>query len=59
MAEPEHIQRWWGPRGHQVTVIELDFRVGGRWRFVTTNEDGREHPFTGVFRQIAPPRRVV
>jgi len=59
MAEAEHLERWWGPRGHQATVLELDFRVGGRWRFLTVNEDGREHPFTGVFSEIAAPERVV
>jgi len=59
MAEAEHIERWWGPHGYRATVTELDFRVGGRWRVVTIAEDGREHPFTGVYHQVTPPVRVV
>lgn len=59
MTQAEHIERWWGPHGHQATVRELDFRVGGRWRFLTVSEDGRRHPFTGVFHEIAAPARVV
>lgn len=58
-TEAEHIEQWWGPHGHQATVIELDLRVGGRWRFLTVDEDGQEHAFTGVYRELVPPTRVV
>jgi uncharacterized protein YndB with AHSA1/START domain len=56
---PEHVRQWWGPRGTELTVCEIDFRPGGVWRFVSRGTDGVEHPFKGVYREIAAPERVV
>lgn len=58
-TRPEHIRRWWGPRAYAMTVCEMDFRTGGSWRFVQRTPDGEEHPFTGVYKEIAPPERIV
>ncbi len=33
-TRPEHVTRWWGPRGFTMPVCEMDFRPGGAWRFV-------------------------
>ena len=48
MSQPEHVKRWWGNlgEGYSVPVCEIDFRVGGKWRFVNTtrrasSESGR------------------
>ena len=51
-TQPEHIRHWWG-RGNPLDV-EIDFRVGGKWRFVET-ADGQEHAFRGEFREISAP----
>jgi uncharacterized protein YndB with AHSA1/START domain len=56
-TRPEHLRRWWGPRGTTITHHEMDFRVGGRWRFVLRGPDGAEHPFCGEYREIDPPGR--
>ena len=58
MSKPEYITQWWGPRGSTLTKCELDFRVGGTWNFVERGSDGTEHPFKGVYKEIAPPERV-
>ena len=58
MADPELVKQWWGPHGTTLTVEEMDFRVGGRWSFVSRME-GADHPFKGVYREIAEPERVV
>jgi uncharacterized protein YndB with AHSA1/START domain len=58
-SKPEHVSRWWGPRNQTVIVCEMDFRPGGAWRFVLRGPDGQEHPFKGVYREIAPPERLV
>jgi uncharacterized protein YndB with AHSA1/START domain len=50
----EHIARWWGPRRLALEVCELDFRVGGAWRFVQRDTDGSVHPFRGEFLEIVP-----
>ncbi|MGK5681706.1 SRPBCC family protein [Actinoplanes sp. URMC 104] len=51
-TRPEHIRHWWG-RGNPLDV-ELDFRVGGRWRFVE-HADGQEHAFRGEYKAIDAP----
>ena len=60
MTKPEHVSRWWGrlDDDHTVPVCEIDFRVGGAWRFVNRFPKG-EAEFYGVYREIAPPDRVV
>lgn len=50
---------WYGPEGHELIVCEQDLRAGGRWRFVTRDADGEETGLRGVYREVAPPRRIV
>ncbi len=60
MSRPEHIRQWWGclDEGYSVPVCEVDLRPGGRWRFVNRHPKG-EAAFHGVYREIAPPERMV
>ena len=55
---PEHLARWWGPREQELVKCEMDLRVGGTYRFVTRGPDGQEHPFTGEYLEIDPPKRL-
>lgn len=57
-TSPELIPNWWGPRGSTATVREMDFRVGGHWRFTVRMADGSEHPFCGEYRLIQPPEKL-
>jgi uncharacterized protein YndB with AHSA1/START domain len=61
MTRPEHIRRWWGNLGdgYSVPVCDVDFRVGGAWRFVNRTPKGEDAVFYGAYREIAPPDRVV
>jgi len=59
MTKPEHVRRWWGPRKHTCVVCEIDFRVGGTWRYVLRTSDGRDVEFTGIYHEIVPPERMV
>lgn len=59
MTTPEHVREWYGPRGTRITQCEIDLRVGGKWRYVMTAPDGSEVAFSGEFREIQPPSRVV
>ena len=57
---PEHVKRWWGPRRMTMTVCEIDLRPGGAWRYaLRDNETGREDAWSGVYREIAAPERMV
>jgi uncharacterized protein YndB with AHSA1/START domain len=58
-SRPEHLRRWIGPRTLTVTECELDLRPGGIWRTVLRGPDGREYAFSGVYREVVPPERLV
>lgn len=56
---PELIRRWWsGDRG-EVTIAEVDLRVGGRWRYVMIANGGFEVAFHGEYLEIVPDERLV
>ena len=58
-TEPELIRRWWsGDRG-DVTSVDVDLRVGGRWRYVMVANGGFEVAFHGEFREIVADERLV
>ena len=59
-SRPEHVKRWFGPVGWPLTLCEMDFRVGGRYRFAMTGPDGVQNPpFSGTYLEIVPNRRIV
>jgi len=59
-TRPEHVKRWWGPRRMTMTVCETDLRPGGAWRYaLRDNETGREDAWSGVYREIVSPERMV
>jgi uncharacterized protein YndB with AHSA1/START domain len=58
-TRPELLERWFGPRGWSLVVCDVDFRVGGTWRFVLRGPDGKDMGMRGVYREIAAPERSV
>jgi uncharacterized protein YndB with AHSA1/START domain len=56
---PELVKRWWHANRGEVTVAEIDLRVGGRWRYVAVTDDGFEVAFRGEYREIVPNERIV
>jgi uncharacterized protein YndB with AHSA1/START domain len=56
---PELVKRWWNAKRGEVTVAEIDLRVGGAWRYVMVTDDGFEVGFHGEFREIVPNERIV
>jgi uncharacterized protein YndB with AHSA1/START domain len=60
-TQPELVRRWLlGPPGWSMPVCEMDVRVGGRFRWLWRSDDtGSEFGFTGAFREIRPPSKIV
>jgi uncharacterized protein YndB with AHSA1/START domain len=58
-TEPDLIKRWWAGERGTVTSVEVDLRVGGRWRYVMTANPGFEVAFHGEYREISAPERLV
>jgi uncharacterized protein YndB with AHSA1/START domain len=61
MTKPEHVKKWWGNLDdrYSVPICEIDLRVGGKWRFGGRGPHGEGPVFYGVYREIAPPDRLV
>src|SRR5581483_2530932 len=58
-SKPELLKRWFGPRGWSLVVCEVDYRVGGAWRFVLEGPDGARMGMRGTYQEIVPPERSV
>jgi uncharacterized protein YndB with AHSA1/START domain len=56
---PELVKRWWSGQRGEVTVAEIDLRVGGTWRYVIGTERGFVVAFHGEYREIVPNERIV
>jgi uncharacterized protein YndB with AHSA1/START domain len=56
---PELVRRWWSGKRGEMTTVEIDLRVGGRWRYVMVAEGGGEVAFHGEYREIVPNERIV
>ena len=59
-SKPEHLKQWFGPAGWPVTMAEVDFRVGGRYRLAMTGPSGVQNtPFGGTYLEIVKDRKIV
>lgn len=56
---PELVARWWSGRRGRTTSVDIDLRVGGKWRYVMETNDGLEVAFHGDYREIVPNERLV
>jgi uncharacterized protein YndB with AHSA1/START domain len=58
LTEPSALSRWWGPHGFSTPEIEVDLRVGGRYRLGMEPADGELFHLTGRYLEIDPPTRL-
>ena len=58
-TKPEHVRKTFAPFGEEVTVCEIDLRVGGDYHFVMVTDDGTEMSFRGTYLEVEPPARTV
>jgi uncharacterized protein YndB with AHSA1/START domain len=56
---PELVERWWTAGRGDMTVCEIDLRVGGQWRYAMNAGDFGEVAFHGEYREIVPNERLV
>ncbi|MEX1142792.1 MAG: SRPBCC family protein [Thermoleophilaceae bacterium] len=56
---PELIERWWHAKRGRITSVEVDLRVGGRWRYAMVADGGMDVAFHGEYREIVPGERIV
>jgi uncharacterized protein YndB with AHSA1/START domain len=54
-TEPDRIPRWWGPKGTTTSVVQMDVRPGGAWRYISHAPDREDVAFYGEYLEIDPP----
>jgi len=60
MTKPEYVRRWYCSfPDFRMPVCEIDFRVGGKWRYVLVGPEGGEVCFYGEYLEISAPGRIV
>jgi uncharacterized protein YndB with AHSA1/START domain len=62
-TDPEHLAKWWGPRGFTNPTCDVDVRPGGKIYIVMRGPPGTpysdDYPMTGEFQEIVAPERIV
>ena len=59
-TRPEHLSRWWGvQQDYTAAIVEIDLRVGGRYRLGMKAPDDTLHVVVGEFREVVPPEKLV
>lgn len=59
LTEPALVRRWWGCEGSEMTRCDIDFRVGGAWRYEMRLPDGTMVGQSGEYVEIVKPERIV
>jgi uncharacterized protein YndB with AHSA1/START domain len=55
LTDPEIVPRWWGKHGTTTTVVEMDVRPGGKWRYISSAPDRDDVVFYGEYLEVTPP----
>jgi uncharacterized protein YndB with AHSA1/START domain len=58
LTDPAELVTWWGPSGFTTPEVELDLRIGGRYRLGMQPPDGELFHLAGEFLGIDPPTRL-
>ncbi|HVD03510.1 MAG TPA: SRPBCC family protein [Candidatus Dormibacteraeota bacterium] len=56
---PELVALWWHADRGTIDSIEIDLRVGGRWRYAMTANGGFRVVFHGQYLEIVTAERIV
>lgn len=59
-AWTQHLAEWFAPKPLTTTLIDVDFRAGGRFQFTMKDAaNAAEYPCDGVFLEVVPNERIV
>jgi len=58
-VQPEHIVKWWAPKGMAIKVVKHEFKVGGEWKYTMLMPDGNEFISEGVYSEIVMLKKII
>ena len=57
-ADPRLFERWWGPPEYPATVVDHEFRPGGKVRYFMTGPDGEQYHGWSQIVSLDPPKSL-
>jgi uncharacterized protein YndB with AHSA1/START domain len=58
-TQPEHLVRWWAPKGFTTPCCTIDVQPGGAYRTLIRSAKGKDIWMRGVYREVTEPERLV
>jgi uncharacterized protein YndB with AHSA1/START domain len=58
-TNPEHLMRWWAPKGCSTPFCKVELRPGGKFHYCMRLPEGRDIWGIGIYREIMAPARLV
>jgi uncharacterized protein YndB with AHSA1/START domain len=58
-TDERHLPHWFGPNGFTLTMISIDVRPGGMWRYIMHGPDGTDWSNRQVYEEVVRPERLV
>jgi uncharacterized protein YndB with AHSA1/START domain len=56
---PELVKRWWHAKRGEMTVADMDLKVGGEWRYMMVGDCVEVGGFHGEYLEIVPGEKIV
>ena len=53
------MKKWWGPKGVQCLSVDIDLRIGGKYKIANELPDGSVIWISGQFVKIKRPRLLI
>ncbi len=57
-SDPQHIAKWWNPRGEGTTIVAHSFVVGGKWKYSMLMPNGQEFIAEGTYTEITHLEKI-
>jgi uncharacterized protein YndB with AHSA1/START domain len=58
-TDPEHLAKWYAPRGCTIEMREIDVRTGGTYHHCIRNPAFHDCWCKGTYLEVVPPERIV
>jgi glutathione S-transferase len=58
-TNPAQMRQWFGPEFVQTHDLVVDARVGGKYRWDLTNQEGEKMTVHGEYRELQPGKKIV
>lgn len=58
-TQPDHLSKWWGPKGSRINILKAEIQIGGTFLYQLTAPDNSTMCGRFVYREIIRPEKIV